>query len=142
MQRLTCVMIFITIFFTVRTVPLHAAQIEPAFDVHGPTVVAFFPPETQSDMSHGETDAALDDFQFYAERSNALLTKAGVDFHEVFAHSFRLRFGTKTTTFHPQKVAVGYYLVAPGKKPCVRYGVMTDTDLLQVADKYFGLVLK
>jgi len=104
--------------------------------------VAFFPPVAQTDMNDGETNEALDDFQFYAERSNAQLAKAAVEFHEVFAHSFRVRLGTKTITFHPGKVGVGYYLVAPGKKPCVRYGVMTDTDLLQLADKYFGLVLK
>jgi len=142
MQRLTGIMISFTIFFTTGTMRLHAAQIEPPFDVHGPAIVAFFPPVTQADMSDGETNAALDDFQFYAERSNAQLTKAGVDFHEVFAHSFRIRLGTKTTTFHPRKVDVGYYLVAPGKKPCVRYGVMTDADLFQLADGYFGLVLK
>ncbi|HET9099536.1 MAG TPA: hypothetical protein VFN62_04030 [Acidobacteriaceae bacterium] len=65
-----------------------------------------------------------------------------MDFHEVFAHSFRVRLGSKTIGFHPGKVDVGYYLVIPGKRPCVEYGVMSDTDLLQVAHKYFGQALK
>ena len=142
MQRLMSLMVSVTIFLTVGTIRIHAAQIAPLFDVHGPTVVAFFPPVTQADKSDGETNEALDDFQFYAERAHVHLAKAGVDFHEVFGHSFRVRLGTKTITFHPAEVEVGYYLVAPGKKPCVKYGVMADTDLLQVADKYFGLALK
>jgi hypothetical protein len=33
----------------------------------------------------------------------------------------------------------GYYLVAYGKKPQIEYGVMTDTDLLDLAKQYFGL---
>lgn len=40
--------------------------------------------------------------------------------------------------FTPTKEKVGYYLISPGKKPRIEYGVMTDTDLLQVAKDYFG----
>jgi hypothetical protein len=52
------------------------------------------------------------------------------------------RMGKAATTFKPTKVDVGYYLVAPGRKPRVEYGVMTDADLLQVADEYFGTAKK
>ncbi len=30
----------------------------------------------------------------------------------------------------------------PGKKPRIEYGVMTDADLLQVANDYFGTSAK
>jgi hypothetical protein len=33
----------------------------------------------------------------------------------------------------------GYYFIAPGKKPHVEHGVMTDEDLVDVARKYFAL---
>ena len=142
MQRLLSLIASVTIILIIGTIRIRAAQIEPLFDVHGPTVVAFFPPVTQAEMSDGETDESLDDFQFYAKSAHSHLAKAGVDFHEVFAHSFRVRLGTKTITFHPAKLDVGYYLVAPGKKPHVEYGVMTDTDLLHLAGEYFDLALK
>jgi hypothetical protein len=66
------------------------------------------------------------------------LRKAGIEFHELYAHSFRLRIGSKLTTFKLVKIDVGYYLVARGKKPRIEYGVMTDSDLLRVANEYFG----
>ncbi len=129
MQRLVSLVVSVAIFLIVGTARIHAAQIEPLFDVHGRTVVAFFAPVSQSKTSDGETNGALNDFQFYAERAYVRFVKAGVDFHEAFAHSLGMRLGTKTIGFHPGKVDVGYYLVAPGKKPCVKYGVMTDSDL-------------
>jgi len=40
--------------------------------------------------------------------------------------------------FRPAKGNVGYYLIVPGKNPRIEYGIMTSTDLLQVANDYFG----
>jgi len=82
---------------------------------------------------------ALADFQFYARSVRAPLRKAGIEFYELYTHSFGLRVGNKWTTFWPAKANVGYYFVAPGKKPRIEYGVMTDSDLLQVANAYFGI---
>jgi hypothetical protein len=62
----------------------------------------------------------------------------GVTFQVLYARSFRIRSGTGTTTFRP-KADVGYYLVEPGKKPQIEYGVLTDSDLLLIARRYFGL---
>jgi hypothetical protein len=42
------------------------------------------------------------------------------------------------TAFRPLKGNVGYHFVVPGRKPRIEYGVMTDADLLQVANEYFG----
>ena len=101
--------------------------------------MAFFP-VTQGDLKNDpDTNEALADFQFYAGKVRRLLHDAGIDFHEIYAPSFRVQQGTKITTFHPGKVKVGYYFIAPRKKPRVDYGVMSDTDLLLVAKEYFAL---
>ena len=86
MQRLLPLIVSVTIFWIVGPARIQAAQIEPLFDVHLPTVVAFFPPISQAEMTHGESNESLDDFRFYAESARVRLAKADVDFHEVFAH--------------------------------------------------------
>ncbi len=119
------------------------AEKQPLVVVRGPTVVAFFEPVTPAELEKApDTNEALADFQFYATHVREPLRKAGIAFHELYAHSFRLRVGKRLTTFQPVNVNVGYYLIAPGKKPRVEYGVMTDGDLLQVANEYFGTSAK
>lgn len=119
--------------------PEAAAQTLKVVTVSGPMVIAFFPSVTKKDLSQApETNELLSDFQFYAQRVGGELHDAGIDFQEIYASSFSLRFGAKTKTFHPQKTQVGYYFVAPGKSPHVEYGVMTDSGILQAAKKYFS----
>ena len=116
-----------------------AAGEQPAFVVRRPTIVAFFPPAKQAELAtDADTNEALADFQVYATRVREPLRKLGVDFHEVYAKSFKVRIGTTTTTFRPRKITVGYYFVALGKKPRVEYGVITDSDILEIAKQYFG----
>ena len=110
---------------------------QPVFVIRGPTIVPFFSPVTESDLSDGDTNEALSDFQVYAGRVRDPLRKMKIEFHEVYAHSFRIRLGERVTTFHPGKVKVGFYFIAPGKKPRVEYGVQTDIDILEIAKKYF-----
>jgi hypothetical protein len=120
-----------------------AAEKPPVVVVRGPTVVAFFEPVPQAKLEKdSDTNEGLADFQWYATSVRDPLRKAGIEFHELYTHSFRLRVGNRLTTFRPIKVDVGYYLVAPGKKPRIEYGVMTDVDLLQVANEYFGIPAK
>jgi hypothetical protein len=85
-----------------------------------------------------DSNESLSDFRLYAEQARQRLTEAGIGFRVLYVHSFCVRVSGRTTTFHP-KTDVGYYLIAPGKEPDVEYGVMTDTDLFQVAKRYFGL---
>jgi hypothetical protein len=106
-------------------------------DIRQATIVAFFSPVTQAELNDGETNEALADFQYYVGRVRAPLRNAGIELHAVYARSFQIRIGKKVTTFQPVK-AVGYYLAAPGKKPRVEYGVLTDSDLLNIANDYFG----
>jgi len=124
--------------FLLRSLPLQSANKTPTFDLHGPTIFAFFPPVSEAELlKDPDTNTALDDFQFYARQVRQPLQKKGIEFREVYAHRFSIRRGTTVSTFTPRKVQVGYYFVAPGKKPHVAYGVMTDADLLQAAEAYF-----
>lgn len=126
------------IFCALLCEPVRAAQTLKMVTVSGPTVIAFFPPATEKDLSQDfDTNESLSDFQFYAQRIRGKLRDAGIDFQEIYASSFSVRFGAKTKSFHPNKT-VGYYFAAPGKSPHVEYGVMTDADILQVAKKYFS----
>jgi len=66
------------------------------------------------------------------------LQNSGIDFQEVNATSFKIRTGSKTTTFRVGKFAVGYYFIAPGKMPRVESGVLPASSILEIADQYFG----
>jgi hypothetical protein len=110
----------------------------PVVDAHQATVVAFYMPASRSEAGDADETESLDDFRLYAGRVKGPLTKAGIRFEELYAGSFRIRLGSKTQVFHSTS-GVGYYFVAPGRKPHVVYGVMTDTDLLNLAKQYFGL---
>lgn len=57
----------------------------------------------------------------------------------VFAMSFRTQIGTKFTNYRAGKNKVGYYLIAPNRKPRIEdTGIMDDDLLLEIAHDYFG----
>jgi len=101
---------------------LGAAPKEKLVVVSGPTVVAFFPPVTDAELSKDpDTNESLADFQLYATTAREKLNNAGVSFEEIYATSFAVRCGAKATTFRPKKAKVGYYFITPGKSPRVEY---------------------
>ena len=138
---LVCAMACVTVCVLAGQLPAAAAAKEhPPVVVRGPTIVAFFPPVTQTELEKDpDTNEALSDFQFYSAQLREPLRRRGIEFHELYAHSFQLRIGKKLRTFQPVKGDVGYYLIAPGRSPRIEYGVMTDVDLLEVAKEYFGV---
>lgn len=113
-----------------------AADKTPRILVNRPMIVAFFSPN--SNAADADADEARADFQLYAKQVHDPLSKRGIELREVYAIGFTVVNGKSVTSFRPTKAQVGYYLIAPGHKPRVEYGVMTDSDLLQIADKYFG----
>jgi len=119
-------------------ISLVAAEKQPVVLVAGPTIVAFFPVTKAELQKDADANEALADFQFYARQVREPLKRTGIEFSEVYADSFRVRIGQEVTVFRPTEGNVGYYLIVPGKKPRIEYGVMTNTDLLQVAKDYFG----
>jgi len=122
-----------------RPMPSGAAQKDPIVEARGPTIVAFFELVTQEDLDKNpDTYEALADFQVYAKQLRDRLTGTGIEFHELYVHSFRLRVGKRLLAVNVSKAGVGYCFVTPGKKPRMEYGVMTDSDALIVAKEYFG----
>ena len=116
-----------------------AADLQPTIAVHGPTVVAFFAPVSDKELkAHPDINESLSDFQFYAGGARKAFQNSNIEFHVIYAKSFKIRVGTRTTTFRVGKSGVGYYFVTPGKKPRVEYGVMTDSDMVEIAKQYFG----
>ena len=126
-----------------KSVSAAARDEVPVVEVKGPTLIAFFYPVTDAELDNSpDTNEALGDFQEYASRIRQPLTNAGIEFQVLFAHAFQTRIAQKTTTFRPRKVDVGYYFIAPGKKPRVEYGVNTDDGLKEIATQYFGIPVK
>lgn len=120
--------------------PIGAQQQKfPILDVRHPMIVAFFPPVTEAELQRDpSTNETLADFQEYAHRVQEPLRQRGIEFHEVYANRFGLRREKTVVVFTPGKVRVGYYFIAPTKKPRIEYGVKTDDGLLQLTDEYFG----
>jgi hypothetical protein len=133
------VLMIVLIVASALLMPSAASDKEPTVIVRRPTVVAFFPPASKAEFeSDSDANEALADFRLYAAQVRKPLQDAGIDFHEIFAHSFRVQRGSKAELFRPGKVNVGYYFVAPKTKARVEYGVMTSGDVLQTAREYFG----
>lgn len=121
-----------------------AATEQPTFVVRGPTILAFFSHVDQKQLDRDfDLATILDDFRFYAGKVRPELSKRGIELKEVYAPSFRVVTAGKTATFRPSRTKnIGYYFIAPGKAPLIKYGVSTDADLLHFATEYFGLSSK
>ena len=129
-------------FILTFTLWSYASSKEPIFVIQHPTVIACFP-VTKAELSHdADMNESLADFQYYTARVRKPLKDAGIDFKEIYISSFRIQNGSSSTVFRPSKSDVGYYFVTVGKAPYVIHGVMTDADLLESANKYFGVVTK
>jgi hypothetical protein len=119
------------------------AQAVPIFDIQCPTVIAFFPRVTDAELdSLSDTNEALADFQLYASTASKALRRANIDFRDSDSRVFKIRTRSKVRTFSTGKIGIGFYFIAPGKKAHVEYGVMTDSDILDTANKYFGVDIK
>ncbi len=123
------------------TAPMQARIHQPLVVVSKPTVIAFFP-TTQAQVDRdADTSEAIDDFNFYVFQVKERFAKAGITIQIVNAPSFRVQADGETLDFPNSKKQVGYYFIAPGKKPRIEYGVMTDQDLLEIGWKYFGIAI-
>jgi hypothetical protein len=114
----------------------------PAFAIDKPTLLAFFRPSSDMNDTGTHANDSLSDFRAYLHQASDPLQRAGIEIHEVDSRSFQVRDGGKTTTFTTKKMNLGYCLVAPGKKPRVEYGLMSPSDLVNIASEYFGMTIK
>lgn len=140
MNRYICIPLFIAVWIGVGN---SQATVEPLpiFVIHQPTIIAFFP-ITQAEVDSSEDNAeALGDFNYYISTAEKRLHKAGIAIHVVNVPSFQIQTGKKLVNFQPNKNDIGYYFIAPGKKAHIEHNVMTDEDILDAAQKYFGIVI-
>ncbi|MFZ0523026.1 MAG: hypothetical protein WAL95_18500 [Candidatus Acidiferrales bacterium] len=120
-----------------------AAPKRPVVIVNRPTVVAFFPLAKSAELSNNpDENEALADFKSYSARVREWAGKMGINFEEIYATSFSMKFAAKTIVFRPKPAQCGYYFVAPGKSPRIEYGVTTDDDILRIASEYFQIASK
>lgn len=130
-------MLAASVMIAVSTTAL--AKQPETFKVTGPTIIAFFPRVSQAEINReGGVIEASDDFQFYLSTVKQPLKAAQISLRESYSHAFQVFVDGRLSTFKVGKEGVGYYLVAPGKRPRIEKGVMTDVDLLEIASKYFG----
>jgi len=134
--------IILTALVSLLSMPLVAAERERTFVIRRPTVIAFFPPVTEQELSDAGRNESLAHFQFSANEVRKPMHDAGITFIENYGESFRVRLAKAVNTFRPEKIKIGYYLITPGKDPRIEYGVMTEEDLLKTASEYFGVPVK
>jgi len=141
MKRFNSIVVTI-VLLSVLSMPLLAAERERTFVIRRPTVIAFFPPVSEQELSDTGHNDSLAHFQYSANEARKPLHDAGITFIENYAESFRIRLAKAVNTFRPEKIKVGYYLIAPGKEPRIEYGVLTEDNLLKIAREYFGVAIK
>lgn len=142
MRRLYLLAAIAVLLFPADSLPLRTSTETPVFDIHKPTLLAFFRPAPHEEEQGTRANDALSDFQVYLRQASAPLGRAGIEVHDIYARSFKVRDGMKTTTFQTKKIGIGYYLISPGSKPRVEYGLMNDSDLIRVASEYFNVRIK
>ena len=88
----------------------------PVIQIQRGTVIAFCTPAPKSANEDADSNEALGDFEFYAERVKQPLNKLNIDFKELYVRSFRIHISGADIMFRPKSDAVGYYLIAPGQE--------------------------
>jgi hypothetical protein len=102
-----------------------------------PSYRCFFPPVTDAEVKKDpDTNESLGRLRFYARQVRKPLRTKGIEFHELYTRSFRVRVGGVVTAVRTRKAEVGYYFIVPGKEPRIEYGVVADADLLQISNRY------
>lgn len=113
--------------------------------VTGPTLVAFFPSNTQArvDADTGSTDFATiaDDFMYYLGDAQEPLAARGVKVEIRLSDTLSLATtgeGARRWRWapDPDSAEVGYYLVSPTHGPQVLYGVKVTDELLKAVGPF------
>ena len=136
MRSLACALLLMLAPVAVGAPPAKAV-VAPTFVVKQPTVIAFFSLKP-GDLSDPDTKSSYADFQRYVASAKRRLAKHGIRVEQAVATSFTVQNGAAKTRFTPVRRQCGYYFIAPGRKPAVGYGVITDDGLLNEAQQYFG----
>ncbi len=142
MRRITQLLAWMLLVLTVHLAPGKVADRTPVFVIDRPMVIAFYPDTAKATGKYGDGDDSYSEFKLYSASARQPLAIGGVDMQEVYATEFRVVIDGRTTTFRPRKKENGYYFAAPGRKPRIEYGVMSDQDIVRIAHEYFGNAMK
>ena len=106
-------------------------------EIRRPTLLAHFP-ITQADVdSSADAGEALSDFQHHLDGARDSLTKLGIMVVERYAPAVSYRLGDRVIRFAPPSDSgVAYVFVAPDRPTRVYYGVVTDSDLLELTNRF------
>jgi len=116
-----------------------AAKGVPVIQVKGPTIITHFKEISEEELNKGEGDAeAADDYSYYLYKAEKRFKASGIVLRSILGTRFRVKAGDKLLDFSDDEVGVGYYFIMPGKDAEAEKGVMTDEDLIETAQKYFG----
>ncbi len=116
-----------------------AADAVPALRASGPTIVAFFPPVAQKQVTaDADLSETLGDFQIHLRRAKQRLEASGIKVHELYTRQFQVEISGAVRMFRPAKNGIGYYFIRPGSEPRIEYDVMSDVDIVDAAAQYFG----
>ena len=104
------------------------------------TLVAFTLPASDT-LAAGEARAALDEFRGYTAVVVPLLAEEGIAFHATTADSVIIERADgvrRVVMLRGLDYPYGYVLIEPGFAESILTGVLTDSELVDEVDWYFG----
>lgn len=105
----------------------------PERDIVGPTVIAFYPLATMYGVSGQDSLKAFADLDQQISGARRALDSLGVRLY--FQYSDTVKYHTRDVAevWHApsDSVKVGYVFLAPGRALDVRYGMLSNTDLIR-----------
>jgi len=109
--------------------------------VAGPTLVVFFPGAYAVADSGGDAAEALGDLQYHLGSARPALDSLGVAVVERYGDALEYALDGVAVRFAPaaDSARAGYLFLRPGAPAQVRYGVLTDIDLVDAVRTRFGL---
>ena len=108
--------------------------------IREPTLVAFTLPASDT-LEAGEARAALDEFRSYTAVVVPLLAEEGIAFHATTADSIIIERSDgirRVVMLRGLDYPYGYVLIEPGYAESILTGVLTDSELVDEVDWYFG----
>ena len=107
--------------------------------IRRPTLLAHYPiTQTQVDSS-ADVPEVLSDFQHHLDGARDSLTRLGITVEERYTPAIRYRLGDRVIRFAPPPdSAVAYVFVAPDRPARVHYGVVTDRELVELANHFLA----
>lgn len=137
-----CYLIILTIIFMNIIFFSEAySQENQVLRVELPAIIAVaYTPKTSVDANE-ELSTVFDDFSFHLSSAERQLAPLGVNFYSVEKQKVFFKFLNKTDSIDIAKedAIVGYVFISSKGKVLKRFHVLTDVELVEIAQKQFDL---